>query len=177
MKLRDLAKELNPDGYVIDLYEVFDTTREINWYEENGRKCGEFEVNGRQFRVLLETISYQNKYNCINIAFQILDTDGEWTTSPTYDNKSASIVMGVVVNAISRKVRDFEYDALVFFANDNVDKRMRIYNSIARWKMKDLGKIIENIPLPDGRLCTVVISPKIENTDQFVQFLEKIKSK
>jgi len=173
MKLQELVSS---DGYVVDLYEVFNATREVNWYHDQGAYCGDFEVNNAQYRVLFEPFVYQNKFNCLNVAFQIKNKN-EWSTKPTYDNKSASVVMGVVVNALYEKKDYFDYDALIFVATDNTDKRMRIYNSIARWKLKDLGTIIENIPLGLGKIGTVIVSDNIKNTDDFKEWLTTIELK
>lgn len=160
MRVNDLFKD------AIQIDEVFNTKIPIDQWETDGAtKIGILTINDQQFRILLELRTYK-QFTFINVAFERFDsTLQQWTTDATFDNKSASKIIGAIMNGAIPELKKYECDAVIFFARDNIDKRMRIYNSIARLYMKDFGNIRENVVLPNGNVCTIVFSSNIKSKE------------
>jgi 5'(3')-deoxyribonucleotidase len=177
MKLDEIKKIsfVGMFDFVVQLNEVFDTKiADIDWKQEGSNYVGILKINDDQFKINFEPGTFE-KYNFINISFQILK-DGEWSIDATLDNKSASKVIGGIVNGIQDKIRDFNFDALVFFAVSHNEKRMNIYNWVARRYLKKLGSIRENVKMKDGQYCTIVFNKDIgSKRDEFEEYLGALK--
>lgn len=146
----------------IRLEEVFDTKIPINNWHTNGvDRIGSLTINDHVFRIKLQPRVFQD-ITFVNVAFEVYDKQHDvWHTNATVDNRAASKVLGAIVNGITEELNNFEIDAIVFFANDLTDKRMRIYNSLASLKMKDFGHRKENITTKTGKLCTIIFNKKL----------------
>lgn len=160
MKINDIFE------HAIQIDEVFNTKIPIEqWITDGSNKIGFLTIDNQKFRIKLEARTYK-QYSFINIAFEIYSDElHDWTTDATLNNKSASKVIGAIINGVIPEVEKYESDALVFFAQDNVDKRMRIYNHIASLYMKKFGHIRENISLPNGNVCTILYTSKLSKAD------------
>lgn len=181
MKLIDLhTLSEQTIGYVVDLYEVMNTTADIDWKIEiiEGKQvcCGYFTLDDK-FRILIEPFKYLNT-NCLNLAFQIWNNQVKgWSVKPTNTNKNASKIIGIVKNALAGKIKEFDTDVIVFFASDNIDTRMNIYNNLASIILKDFGHIRENIELSDGKLVTIITNGSVTLNDEFLKLLDTIDLK
>jgi hypothetical protein len=167
-KFEDFFKE------IVDLNEVFDTKiSDIDWKHEGNNYVGKLKINEDQFKINFEPGTFSG-LNFINVSFQIFK-DGDWSTNATLDNKSASKIIGAIINGIQDKIGDFQFDALVFFAVDHSEKRMSIYNWIARRYLKKLGKIRENVKMKDNQFCTIIFNKEVsKNIIEFEDYLSRL---
>ena len=145
--------------FVVQLDEVFNTTVSVDWKQEDHILVGMFQIDGNSYRIKLEPGTFLS-YNFINVAFEIKDGDS-WSTKETLDNKGASKVISAVISGIEKEIHKYECDAIVFLAASSVDKRMRIYNWIARKYTKHFGSIKENVPLDNGKLCSIIFNKEL----------------
>jgi hypothetical protein len=178
-KRRSLQEALELD-WVFDLHEVLNTTLDDEAWEQKGDKeVGTGVLEGETYKIYLEPGTYPAQdqvYRFINVAFQKI-VNGEPTEELQWNSKNASKVVGAISNALLKRVQLYDYDAVIFIASDNVDKRMSIYNKIAerKWTDKGLGKTLENVPLGDGRMATLLLSKALAK-EKLEPFLQKLKS-
>lgn len=146
----------------IQLDEVFNTKIPINdWHMEGNDRIGSLTINDQLFQIKLQPREFKG-ITFVNVAFEVYDEQSNtWHTNATLDNKAASKVLGAIVNGMVDELNNFDIDAIVFFANDLTDKRMRVYNSLASLKMKEFGNRKENITTNNGKLCTIIFNKKL----------------
>lgn len=168
-ELFDSPNELNWSR--LDMYEVFNSTTPINWYEEDKQLNGKFQIDNLIYIIELQPSTFQ-KYSFINVAFCILDNNNKKQYELSLDTKNPARVLGAIINGVTEKIKEFEYDALVFSASNNVEKRMSFYNKLANIFKKHFATIITNIKTNTG-LFTILIAntvPKNE-VDEFVIYV------
>lgn len=134
----------------------------VNWKEEDHKLHGYFESSEFQYRVVIEPFQYQN-YNCANIGFEVFK-DGKPTTELT-SAKYGNSVFGTVLNASSEKITQFDIDAVVFIAIDNVEKRMPVYKRLADRFARNFGEAFEKVKLTNGE-AIIIISDNIPAADR-----------
>ena len=186
MKLQDnkkstLQEHLNLP-WVFDLHETLNTHfDDQSWRQEGGKLVGDATLDGEHFRLLLEPGTFtvdDISYNFINAAFQKI-IDGKPTEKLQLTGKIASRIVGAVANALHDRVQLYDFDAVVFFADDNVDDRMRVYNKVAdrKWTRLGFGEAIYDIDAGGGRKLTVLYGKGLEEKklDAFVEHLKKLK--
>lgn len=146
--------------YVMNLNEIFDTRIPVeNWKQENGTLSGYITIVDEQFKIIFEPGTYPTDnytYRLINVGFEKL-IDGVYVRDIQFNSKNASSIIGAISHAIYDKLNDYEFDALVFAAVDNIEQRMRIYNTIIRNMIKDMGLYIPNIKTERGMLSVVIM--------------------
>lgn len=174
MKLKEIA-----DG--INIVEVFNTKIPINQWRSNdpGQLLGDITIDDKQYVVILEMIAYNiNNVNktAVNIAFDRI-IGNKRVTDLTNDTFSPKI-MGAIFNAALDKINEYHFDAIVFMAINNVDKRMSFYNRIAHWLSKQYGAMIPDLPLPNGGKLTIVCNAHVseEEVEQIKQLVNKLNS-
>ena len=161
--------------WVEDLSESLNTRVPVDdWYKEAEKLIGVLTVEDTQYTIEFEPIVYNN-FKAINVGFSRI-VDGNRSQELTFNNNSGSAVLGAISNAIREKLNDYEYDAVVFIAADNVPQRMRIYNMIANRFLQSSSHIIENIDLLDGRKTTILITKRVSN-DDVEEFKQHLMSK
>lgn len=180
MKLHDLFEPYQ----ILRLNEVFDTKIPVNkWWHEDRKLVGELSIDTAIYHISLEprTYEFQSKvYSFINITFSKI-VNGEPIQTLTFDKDNpvnASKVIGAIINALYDKLTAYHYDAIVMIAMDNVQQRMRIYNSVAEWKGDKLGaSVLYNIPLPGGGKATILFDKSFDREvhDEFVKFVSNLK--
>lgn len=139
---------------VINVNEVFDTKISPDkWEQRNNQLVGTLSIDQTTYEIYLEPADYSIKdktFNIINVAFaKIVNEQPDRNLS--LNNKSASKIFGAIINALLEKIKQFEYDAIVFIARDNIEKRMSLYNQIARHKGGNFLSQKENITIPGGQ--------------------------
>lgn len=171
MKLHDLF------DFVISLNEVLDTKIEPKSWENgpNDSLIGKILVDDKTFLIKLEPLTYsfnEKEYLGINVAFTLFK-DNKEIEILTYDNRSGSKIIGAIINALETKVNEYNWDFLLFIATNNIEKRMKIYNKIASWKLKGVGgDVITDITINGNNKATVIVKDKSLPMDEFLKFLK-----
>jgi hypothetical protein len=166
--------------YVMDLYEIFNTRVPVDRWEQEGEVlAGYLTIADEQFKIVLEPGKYPTDhytYTLINASFEKL-VDGTYTRDIQFDSKNASGIVGAISHAIHDKLDEYEFDALVFAAVDNVEQRMRIYNTIIRNSLKGMGSHIPNIRTDNGMISVVVTknSPAANHNGDLIEHLKAIQ--
>jgi hypothetical protein len=160
--------------------EIFDSTVQVDWSADRSTAIGKFTVEDENYKIRIEAGTYefnQKTYNIANVGF--LKSKGEIDSLElTGNNKNSAKVLGAVINGVSSKIHEYDLDAIIFMAADHAEKRMKIYNWIARkFNKGSFPKIIENVKLPAGGMMTVLLSKQIpdEAWNDFKEYLIKRK--
>lgn len=160
---------------VID--ERFDTEEPVTWTHNASDETyvGKMLMNANEFSLRLGKIEYKmagKTYIAYNVGFAKIE-DGEPIDVVTNASGHAAVkILGAIVNGIMGGIssNNIEYDALIFMALDDVDKRMRIYNAAAAKCVKVIGiwgSIIKDVNIPNGKM-TVVSKTKLSDAEIFV---------
>lgn len=142
------------------LNEIFDTVIPVDKWELQGPvEIGVLYVGTDEYRILFEKFEYDVNgalKNGLNIAFEKW-INGEYSQKLALDNSSASKILGAIYNACLDKLKKTNYDAIIFVAVDNTEKRMNIYNAMARRLIKILPDhgYVPDIKIPNGVLTIV----------------------
>jgi hypothetical protein len=163
--LFDVQGELNWSK--LDLFEILNTEIPISWNHKGRNLLGSFLVDESSYTIVLEPASFE-KYSFINIAFYKDDKDYELSLN----TKSPTKVLGAILNGIHSKLDEFHYDAIVFSAANNVEKRMAFYNRLADRFKKFFSKIIEDVKTKHGK-CTILIANTVkkDEIDKFIAYI------
>lgn len=174
MKLEEIFEHIIP----LNLNEVFDTKIDVYQWKQKTPSVvwGYLDIDGRHFAVIIEDAHYtmhKNIYPFINVSFAILDEDDNPSEELTFANISPSKVIGAVANTIVDYISKRKPLIIMMMATDHVEKRMNIYNTLARHFGQNFGKIKTGILLPEGRQATLVFSSKVPDDviKQFEQFI------
>lgn len=138
----------------------FDTTK---WKIVDGVDTGIGQLGAETFKIRLQPQTYifkDHTYNFVNVSFSKLQ-NGVETEELQLNSTNASLIIGAITNGIQDRTNIYDLDGIVFIAADNVQKRMRLYNAIARRKWAGLGTIIENVDIGGGRLLTALVSKEL----------------
>lgn len=173
MKLHTLFKT------IINLNEVLNTVIPPDkWEQRDEVLVGTLIIDSDSYEIYLEPITYtvdDKTFDVINVAFAKI-VNGKASRKLTLNNKSSSKILGAIINALYDKIKQFKYDAIVFIARDNVEKRMTLYNRIARNKGGNFLISKENIPIINGGVATVLYDKDFP--DKYMdRFEQQIKSK
>lgn len=186
MKLSEIEKPTLQEAlglpWVFDLRETLDYNfDDEQWYSQGGKQIGDATLEGEHFRLLLEpgTFSIDGyTYHFINAAFQKI-VDGHPTEKLQLTGQTASKIVGAIANALLERVQLYDFDAVVFFAADSVDDRMRVYNKVAerKWVRLDFGEALYNIDAGAGKKLTVLYSKDLakQKLDAFIEHLRQLK--
>ena len=173
VKLQDI---LNLD-WVININEVFDTNIEPdNWVTGNdGVLIGNLTIDNEHFQIHFEPKTFSispHVWHFVNISF-VKIVNGIASQALTIPRTNASKIIGAIINATEKQLKKYNWDAIVFRATDNVDHRMRIYNSTARDYHQLFGFVDENIPTSSGGKMTVLFNKSFsqEHYQLFKQYL------
>ena len=186
MKLNDIKKPTLQEAlgleWVFDLHETLNARFDDEaWHQQGSRLVGDAIIDGEHFRLLLEPGTFPIDgffYHFINAAFQKI-VDGEPTEKLQLTGRSASRIVGAIANALLERVQLYDFDAVVFFAADNVDDRMRVYNKVAerKWTRLGFGEALYDIDAGGGRKLTILYSKDMakQKLDAFVEHLKRQK--
>ena len=83
-------------------------------------------------------------------------------------------MIGAIFNAASEEVLKHKTDAITFLAIDNVEQRMRIYNSLVRKFSAGFSSHRDNVKIQNG-LMTIVFNKTFPDKaiQDFEEFLKK----
>ena len=167
----DVLGELN--WARIDMAESLNSTVDISWKTVGVDLNGTFDVDGSQYVIQLEPKTYLDKYSFINFAFYKLK-DGKKNYELQLTTKNPGKVLGAIINGTFKKIDEFHYDGIVFYARDNVERRMRFYNNLSNNFVKHFGRVKSNIKTDQGML-TVMLAKTVskEDTDAVIDQIEK----
>lgn len=188
MKLAEVKKPTLQEAlglaWVFNLAESLDTYfADEAWSQVGSRQVGRGYLGDEEFEVYLEpgvfTID-DFEYNFINASFAKM-IDGKPSEELTLTGKSASKIVGAVANALVDRVQLYDMDAVIFFANDNVEDRMRVYNKVAerKWTRLGFGSAIYDIDMGDGRKMTLLVDKDLgkQRLDTFIEHLKKLRKR
>ena len=147
--------------------------KDIKWTFEGNNLNGTFKVEDSTYVIELQPDNYiinGNRYTYINATFHKVGPDLKRHYELQVDTKNPGLVLGCIFNGIFDKTKEFEWDALIFAATDNVPKRMKFYNKIADMFKKFYGMISYNQKTKNG-LCTIMFGYHIKKDD--VEELER----
>jgi hypothetical protein len=153
--------------------EIFNSVIPVeSWKFENDIHYGDIEINNETFRIMVEYDKVLDKDVCtIGFAKMI---DGKLSLELTIDSSNASKVLGAIINGAITKINEFpNVDIVVFAAEDNIEKRMRLYNNIA-WKImktKGFNWMKKDVKMGNG-LMTIISKSEFE--DDIVDTLSKM---
>ena len=163
---------------LINIYEVFNSTADVVWTDDDTRYVGTFTLDDATYRIFLEpgqfkTPELKRSYTFLNIAFSRFE-DGKDIFDLTSGGPHASKVLGIIKNAIEQKTKTLtRYGAVIFASTNNQQKRMRVYNKLARFWAKDFGSIQENIKTDSGTELTILMKdPHNTNNQHLIDFLK-----
>ena len=171
MKLNELFTDVE------NLNEVFNTHVDIDsWKFRNNSLIGTLNVNNETFEIEFEPKKYSinnKQFTFINIAFSKL-IDGHSSQALQNNSTSPSMIIGAITNAIIKKLDEFNYDAVIFVAIDNIDKRMRIYNAVAKKFAQKFSWYKTHVKIPNGELTILATSSiKYEEFEQHLKDVSK----
>jgi hypothetical protein len=188
MKLIEIKKRTLQEAmglkWVFNISESLETRFDDEaWSQVGDKQVGQGYLGDEEFEVYLEPGTFtidDFEYSLINASFAKI-IDGKPSEELTLTGKSASKIVGAVANALVDRVQLYGMDAVIFFANDNVEDRMRVYNKVAerKWTRLGFGTAIYNIDMGDERKMTLLVDKDLskQRLDAFIEHLKKLKKR
>lgn len=164
--------------FVVNMNEVLDTRVPVeSWTKVGNELRGTLNFKGDEFTIVLDPKTYtlnEHVYSWINVAFNKI-VDDLSSEELTYSNKSGSAVIGAIFHAVQDKLEELDFDAIVFRAVDNIERRMRIYNASQLHMFKNFRSRLENVKFGDGSVGTILFDDKLSNLQKnnFAEFIKK----
>jgi len=156
--LFDVPGELNWSR--LDLYEILNTKTKIEWSQTANKAIGKFEIDSVDYTIELESGTYR-QYNFINISFYRGNEEYELGL----DTRNPAKVLGAIINGVLEKLQEFNYDAIVFAAANNIERRMSFYNRLADRFKKNFAQVVRNVNGANGKF-TVLIASSVKKADR-----------
>lgn len=182
MKLSDIIGLDN----VVCVNEVFDTKIPVeSWKIVGNTITGDLIIDTEQFNIILEIQTFtfnNNTFDFLNVAFAKI-VNGKPTQDLIITSKNSSKLLGAIFNAISDKIKElsaqYDVDAVVLVARDNVDKRMSLYNKIASNMFNPFTVSKTDIPLPNGGKMTALFRKSFDKQtlDMFIKYVNSLGTK
>lgn len=171
---------------ILCLNEVFDTKIPVeNWKIVDNTIIGALIIDNEQFNIILEvqTFNFNNiNFNFLNVAFAKI-VNGKSTQELSLTSKNSSKILGAIFNAISDKIKElssqYDIDAVVLVARDNVNKRMSLYNKMASNMFNPFNISKTDIPLPNGGRMTALFKQNFDppTLKLFIEYVDSIGNK
>jgi len=141
-------------GHPILINEIFDSQIPVRWKQISPNEVyGYFDVDESSYRIFIQagTYSFEGRtYSFLNCGFAVMKGEDP-DMSLQGGTKNPSKVLGAVYNGIRQKVEEFDADALVFTATDNVERRMPLYGFlVSRFNKSGFPRWSENIKTRNG---------------------------
>lgn len=178
MKIEEVFDKI----WITRLDEVFDTKIPVNGWKtgEDNQLIGTIKIDSETYEIYIEPGTYiinDKTYSFLNVAFAKI-INGKPTSELQFTSKNISKIVGAIRNALLLEIKKYQTDAIVFIANDNVEKRMKLYNKLVISKLSGitLDRYKTNIDLGDGRKMSVILGEDLSEDDQ-EQFFDFLKSK
>ncbi|MCK9369727.1 hypothetical protein M0R04_07465 [Candidatus Dojkabacteria bacterium] len=160
--------------------EIFNSTVHLIWYNKDQSIQTNFTVNNKQYLLVIDPHTYEfggETYSFLNINFFRILNDGTYTMDLTLDTPGVVKVLGAIVNGTYEKIKEYQADAIILVASNNIEKRMRIYSRIAKQFVKTFGTITPIISLNGGSKAVVLLSSSMkgETKRSFIEFVKQLK--
>jgi len=139
----------------------------IEWKEVDNGIVGTFSSPEYDYLIKFETFGYEfssKEYNCVNVSFEVI-VNGQPTTNLTPSNYKNQVI-GTIQNSLSEKLIQFDIDAILFIAIDNIASRMKLYGRMADKFSKHFGTVFKDIRLQNGGEAIVILSNYIPKQTQ-----------
>jgi 8-oxo-dGTP pyrophosphatase MutT (NUDIX family) len=161
----------------VPINEVLDYTPEyVRYKSTSNMTSGYFNVEGHPYVASVE-FGNTNGINFGDVLFAAEDSNGlpdydiqNWETSPYK-------VLGGVMKVFDKIISDNPTIHVYLFGTDrshgDVDKRMKLYNFVARRYAKQFGRVGESLPTKNGK-CTVLYTNDLTPDEQnaVIQFIK-----
>lgn len=159
MKLTEITIE---EPFTINLTEVLNTEVHPTWItNDEGNKIGTFELHEKKYQIRLEHLPLE-EFRVFHISFFVWDNPiNDWSTEVTLNNKQSASIIGAIFYAIKEEMNNQIFDGFVFGTNNNIDKRMRIYNYLVNRYIKHFGHFIENLKGPSNSVFSIVCTKSV----------------
>lgn len=169
--------------FEVCINEVFDTKVPVeNWRQQGNNIIGNINIDNEQFQIIIEVQHYtfqNNNFNFLNVAFTKI-VNGKPSQVLTITSKNSTKILGAIYNAIADKIKelsiDYEIDAIVFVARDNVDKRMSVYNRMTSTMFNPFLIYKTDISLPKGARMTILFNKDMDSQtlNSFTEYVDSI---
>jgi hypothetical protein len=131
----------------------------------------DYEINFEPFHYPFNSVNYE----CVNVNFKVLK-DGEYTTDLTPTNH-ANQVIGTIQNSLTEKLIQYDIDAIIFAATDNIQSRMKLYGRMTDKFSKQFGKVYKGIKFSGGEAIVILANHIPEqNQEALINFAKKSAS-
>lgn len=158
------------------LNEIFSSTVNLTWKNESDSlSLAEFDIDDKHYECFIEagTYKFEDKdLSFLNVGFsRIINSEKQFDL--TLDTQDSIKVLGAVINGISKKAEEYHADAIMLSAVDNVEKRMRIYQWIARKFSTKYGTWVKSIKVPNGEVTLLISSSLAQSlVTNFINFIK-----
>ena len=137
--------EINQTAQRINLTEVFDSKRNLNWTGSGGKHRASFDLNGYGYTIHIDEydIKLTKTHTLLDIGFSYdtpINADDTQKLTNLYNNPSE--ILGIVANGLYDKLQTMKYDIILFGAhpkNGGKDARVRVYDFLSKRYMKTEG--------------------------------------
>ena len=127
------------DWVGVDIFETLNTKFEnLKWVIEDNRDVAYGAVDGIKLKLILDPINFK-KWSGLNLTFSVWDGEFYKETIGTIQTEKFAKIVGAITNAFKDRVKDYDWDFLSLVAKDEVERRMRLYTSIANRIYRELG--------------------------------------
>lgn len=164
MKLEELV------SFPIDLVESLNSQREVKWSTKGSELHGDFSVGSEDYRIKLQfsiTSILNISYELVNLSF-VKIVDGVEIEKLSDTKEDVRVILGTVVNASAKKLREYEWDAIVYGAADAQDQRMRVYNRSALRALQGVGGVggsLTDIKGQGGTIFSILFNRKLRSVE------------
>lgn len=157
-------------GGLEKISESFNTIINANWVKTADGFIGSFEINGEIYYLHVDVDDIVG-HKCAHISFT-RTTAGGVTSKLTADTGMGSVlVMSAISQAFKPNIDANQYDVVYFIANDEIDKRMKVYNKIFQFLSGGYGSYVTGIPLGDSE-ASVMFKHCFQDKDVFIQAMQ-----
>jgi hypothetical protein len=144
------------------LQEILNTRRDIIWSTNGNFELGKFEFKEKKFLIKIRHEEPAPAVKAAFISFSALDEDGSESQKLTGDQKAFQ-VLSIIVNAVLDHQVNKKVDLVVFSALDEVDTRIRVYDSIADRLHPYFFKAKFDMEIPGGKATILITHLGSEN--------------
>lgn len=126
------------DWIGVDIFETLNTQFEdLKWQTEGNKDVAYGEVDGIKIKLILDPINFK-EWSGMNLTFSVWDGKIYKETIGAIQTEKFAKIVGAITNAFKARVKDYDWDFLLLIAKDEVEKRMRLYTSIANRIFREL---------------------------------------
>ena len=117
----------------IILNEIYNSSQEMRWHNISGQYAAFTEIDNEKFSLYIDMY----KLDSMSVAEIGFKKDGSFNL--TNDSKIPSRLIGIVVNALSAKLKELAPNFIVIFVNEeigDIEGRKSLYHAISQWLLK-----------------------------------------